>query len=177
MPLIVGASFTFVTVMLNPGRYALVVLLSVTVMIMLIVIPTSALDGVPVNAPVAVSKLAQDGWFTILNVSVSPTSTSPAVGVKLYGSSSFTDVAGVPLMVGLSFTFVTVISKAGNEVLAVLLSVTAITMPVVVPTSAFAGVPVNSPVLVSKLVQDGWFMILNVSVSPASTSPAVGVKL
>ena len=55
--------------------------------------------GVPVNAPVEVLKLAQDGLFSIENVSASP-SASAAVGVKLYGWPTTTELGGVPLIVG-----------------------------------------------------------------------------
>ena len=80
-------------------------------------------------------------------------------------------------MVGASFTFTTVRSNEGNEALASLVSVTVITISVVVPTSAFPGVPVKAPVAVSKLAQAGMLVMLNVSVSPTSISSAVGIKL
>lgn len=43
---------------------------SLTLIIMLLVVPISMLLGVPVSAPVLVLKLAQSGLFVILNVSV-----------------------------------------------------------------------------------------------------------
>ena len=94
----VGASLTLVTSRLKAGKEALR-LPSETVITILLVIPTSALVGVPVNAPVAVLKLAHDGLLLMLYTSVSA-STSPAVGVKLYGLSCATLADGVPLMVG-----------------------------------------------------------------------------
>jgi hypothetical protein len=45
-------------------------------------VPTWAEVGAPVNEPVEVLKLAQAGWFWILNVSVLPLG-SVVVGVKL----------------------------------------------------------------------------------------------
>ena len=80
-------------------------------------------------------------------------------------------------MVGVSLTFTTVRSKAGSDALARLMSVTVITIPAVVSTSALVGVPVSAPVFVLKDAQDGWLVMLNVNVSPTSTSLPVGVKL
>ena len=72
--------------------------------------------------------------------------------------------------------FVTVKSKAVRLVVTVS-SVTEITMLEVVPTSELVGVPVRAPVEVSKLAQLGLLVMLNVRLSPVSTSEAIGVKL
>ena len=71
---------------------------------------------------------------------------------------------------------VTVKSKAVRFVVTVS-SVTEMTMLEVMPTSKFVSVPVRAPVEVSKLAQLGLLVILNVRLSPASTSEVVGVKL
>ena len=60
----VGASLTFTTVRLNAGKLALNVP-SLTLITMPLVTPTLLLVGVPVNAPVAVLKLAQLGLLLI----------------------------------------------------------------------------------------------------------------
>src|SRR5262245_30173685 len=62
--------------------------------------------------------------------------------------------------------------KAASDALAVP-SLTLITMPVVVPTLAWPGVPVSRPVAVSNEAHAGRFVMLNVSVLP-SGSEAVG---
>ena len=68
-----------------------------------------------------------------------------------------------------------VMLKEGREAYA-FPSLTLIMTPLVVPMSALLGVPVSAPVLVLKLAQTGWLVMLNVRVSP-SASLAVGVKL
>ena len=84
VPLIVGgALFTLVTFRLKAGREALAPLLSVTLILIPVVVPTSPLPGVPFNLPVEVLKLAQPGLLVMLKLRVSPTSGSLAVGVKL----------------------------------------------------------------------------------------------
>ncbi|MNR13690.1 hypothetical protein D3C85_1301120 [compost metagenome] len=55
-------------------------------------------------------------------------------------------------------------------------SLTLIAMPVVVPTSALVGVPLNVPVSVSKLAHEGLLLMLNTNVSESS-SGTVGVKV
>src|SRR5215467_7600043 len=72
---------------------------SFTVITMFENVPTLEVEGVPVRAPVEVLKAAQAGLFCTLKVSVRPAGPL-AVGVKAYPCSSFTCVAGVPLMVG-----------------------------------------------------------------------------
>ena len=79
--LILGASLTLTTVMLNAGRLALRVP-SLTLITIPFDIPISALVGVPVNAPVAGSNVAHVGLLVILKVNVSP-AVSVAVGIKL----------------------------------------------------------------------------------------------
>ena len=56
-------------------------------------------------------------------------------------------------------------------------SLTLITTPVVVPTSALPGVPVNAPVTELKVAQVGWLVMLKLNVLPKSISDALGVKL
>ena len=65
------------------------------------------MSGVPVNAPVVVSKLAHEGVPVIEYVRVVSASTSAPVGVNEYATSSSTEVDGVPVMVGASLTFAT----------------------------------------------------------------------
>ena len=69
--------------MLKAAKLASASALSLTVITISEVAPTFLFSGEPVKAPVAVSKLAQLGWFTILNVAVSIASISLTVGVKL----------------------------------------------------------------------------------------------
>ena len=88
-----------VTVRLKAGSAALK-LPSLTLITMPEVVPTSLLPGVPVKAPVLVLKLAQLGLLLMLKLNVS-SSGSDAVGVKLYGASCDTVVAGEPLMLKL----------------------------------------------------------------------------
>ena len=78
------------------------------------------------------------------------------------------------LTVGATTAAFTVIANADNEADA-LPSLTLITMPEVVPTSAAAGVPLSCPVAALKLAQDGWLAIENVRGLPDG-SVVVGVK-
>ena len=82
VPLMVGASLVLVTVRLKAGR-AVVTVPSLTLITMLLVVPTLALVGVPLKRPVVVLKVAQLGRFTMLKAKVVPASGSDAVGVKL----------------------------------------------------------------------------------------------
>ena len=90
----VGASFTFVTVRAKMSD-ALKLPLSVAVTVTF-TLPTSPLSGVPLNVPVAASKLSHVGKApppsnAALNVSVSPASTSANVAAgttKLNAASS-----------------------------------------------------------------------------------------
>jgi len=85
-------------------------------------------------------------------------------------------LAGVALRltIGATTAACTVIANAGNDADA-LPSLTLITIPEVVPTSAAVGVPLSCPVAVLKLVQGGWLVIENVRVLPDGTV-VVGVK-
>ena len=139
-------------------------------------LPTSSFVGVPDKVPVEVSKLAQLGLLVIENVRLSPTSTSLAIGIKLYAESSSIEVAGVPEMLGASLVLFTVIVNASSAVL-VVPSETLIMTLAKLPTSSFVGEPDKVPVEVSKLAQLGLLLIANVRLSPTSTSLAVGVKL
>ena len=67
-----------------------------------VVVPTFAVPGVPLNRPVAESKLAQTGLPETLNVSESP-SASLAVGVNTYACPAVTVPAGAPLITGAVF--------------------------------------------------------------------------
>ena len=69
--MITGASLVLPTVILKAAKLACAPALSVTVITIPEVTFTSALNGVPVKAPVVVSKLAQLGAFTMLNAAVS----------------------------------------------------------------------------------------------------------
>ena len=62
----VGTSLVLVTVRLKLANEDDALLTSVTVITIAVVVPTSALTGVPVNAPVLVLKLAQLGLLVIL---------------------------------------------------------------------------------------------------------------
>ena len=68
----------------------------------------------------------------------------------------------------------TAMANAGSTALDVP-SLTLITMFEYVPTLAAAGVPLNRPVLVLKLAQEGLLLIENVSVLPLG-SVVVGMK-
>ena len=69
------------TVIVKAGSETAVPPLSATEIPMLAKLPTLVLAGVPLRAPVMVLNVAQEGWFWILKVSVSP-SASLAVGVN-----------------------------------------------------------------------------------------------
>ena len=69
--MITGASLILPTVILKAAKLTCALALSVTVITIPEVTPTSSLSGVPVKAPVVVSKLAQLGAFTMLNAAVS----------------------------------------------------------------------------------------------------------
>ena len=79
MDVIVGVSFTFVTVsvklcvstVLDPSVAVRTILWS----------PTSLFEGVPDKTPVVALKVNQSGFVDAANVSVSPTSTSEATNV------------------------------------------------------------------------------------------------
>ena len=66
------------------------------------------MSGVPVNAPVAVSKIAHSGVPVIEYIRVVFASASAPLGVNEYATSSLTVVDGVPVIVGASFSGVTV---------------------------------------------------------------------
>ena len=83
-------------------------------------------------------------------------------------------VAGVPEIVGGRFGCVTTIENTGRDADACP-SLTLIVMFEDVP--AAAGVPVSCPVLPLNVAQVGRFVMLNVSVVPASGSLAVGVNV
>ena len=63
----VGASFTSVTAMLKAGSAAVSVPSVTEITIPDVVLPTSALPGVPVKAPVAASKVAHAGFVLLGN--------------------------------------------------------------------------------------------------------------
>ena len=81
VPEITGAPFAgavLLTVIENAGNCA-VSLPSLTLIAMLLVVPTLLTVGVPCNRPVVVLNVAHDGRFVIANVNVLP-SGSLAVG-------------------------------------------------------------------------------------------------
>lgn len=97
VPLIVNDA-SAVTWMLNAGRAAEAEP-SLTLMTMLANVPTSELVGVPLSLPVLVLKVAQEGMFWMLKLSVAPDGPV-AVGVKEYSCWAVTCAPGVPLIVG-----------------------------------------------------------------------------
>ena len=80
----------------------------------------SAVVGVPESRPLVESKLAHEGRFWMEKTSALP-SGSLALGVKLYAAPAFTDVAGLPPIVGGPPTegCETVMVKAGSEAVCV----------------------------------------------------------
>ena len=79
----VGASLTLFTLILNEDKLAVAVP-SLTVITISLSVPTLLLSGVPVNAPVLVSKLAHEGFSVIEYTRVVSASTSAPVGVNEY---------------------------------------------------------------------------------------------
>ena len=168
---VVGVGFVAFTVTENADSEALPPLPSLTLMTMPEVVPASAAAGVPDSRPVDVLKLAHDGRFAMANVSVS-LSGSDAVGVKPYAAPEFTEVTGVPLIVGARFGAADTVSvNAGSDAPPPLPSLTLITMPACVP--AAVGVPESRQVLVEKLAQLGRLAMEKERASP-SASLAVG---
>jgi len=159
------------TWMLNAGKEA-DTCPSLTLTTMFENVPTLELDGVPLTVPVAMLKVAQEGRFWTLKLSVRPDGPL-AVGVKEYACPAVTEVAGVPLIVG--GTVLTWMLNAGNEADA-WPSLTLITMFEKVPTLELEGVPLRVPVDVLNAAQVGRFWTLKVSVEPDGPA-AVGVKL
>src|SRR5262245_60736681 len=72
---------------------------SLTVMTMLLYVPTSVPDGRPVKRPVCVSNVAHDGRLRILKLSASP-SASLAHGWYWYGTPAVAVAGGRPEMTG-----------------------------------------------------------------------------
>jgi hypothetical protein len=101
VPLITGGVLLAgarLTVMANAGRYA-VFTPSLTRILMLEYAPTCDACGMPLRRPVEVLKLAQPGLFATPKRKVWP-SGSEAVGRKEYCEPTYTDVAGVPEILG-----------------------------------------------------------------------------
>ena len=90
----VGASFVFVTSMLNEAKLV-VSEPSLTVMTMLLYVPTSPFAGVPVNAPVEELNDNQLGTVVPVSVTESLGSMSFVVTVYEYAMSSVADVTAV----------------------------------------------------------------------------------
>jgi hypothetical protein len=124
--LTVGATTATFTVIANADNEA-DALPSLTLITMPEVVPTFAAVGVPLSCPVALLKLAQEGWLVMEKVRVLPDG-SVVVGVKEYAVPTVTLVAGEPEIVGPETPAATVIAKAGSEALATP-SVTLMTMP------------------------------------------------
>ena len=82
VPLMVGGVFGILATVIEKAESEVVVIPSLTLIVILLVVPTSVLPGVPLIAPLVVLKLAQVGKLLTLKVRVSP-SASLAVGVKL----------------------------------------------------------------------------------------------
>ncbi|MEQ1559109.1 MAG: hypothetical protein ABL933_09270 [Methyloglobulus sp.] len=121
MPLITGARLGCVTVRLNAARRAMPPLPSLTLMPIALVMPTFAVVGVPVSAPVLILKLAQAGLLEILNVK-GFLSKSLAAGVKLYAFPTLIVVNGVPFITGIRFGCMTVRLNAARRAMPPLLS-------------------------------------------------------
>ena len=147
----------------NAGS-AVLTLPSLTEMTMPEVVPTFAEVGTPDNWPVLMLNDAQLGLLAIEKLSVS-LSGSLAVGRNEYVAPTFTDVAGVPVMVGARLgAACTVIENGASEAVA-LPSLTLMVMPDVVPTLADAGVPVSRPVVLLNVAHAGLFAMEYVSAS------------
>src|SRR5215472_9956926 len=131
----------------------------------------SAAAGVPLSCPFVESKLAQEGLLAMENVRLLADG-SLAVGAKEYVVPAVTLVPGVPEIVGPEAAEATAIAKAGSEALATP-SLTLITIPLSVPTSAAVGVPLSCPLAILKLAHEGLLLIENVKPLPAG-SLAVG---
>src|SRR5262245_5063864 len=113
---------------------------SLTLITMLLNVPTLAAAGVPCSCPVFALNVAHVGRFAIENVSGSE-SASAAVGWKLYATPCVAVVGGEPVIVGaLLAAALTVIENAASDALSEP-SLTLMTIPLVVPTFAAAGVP------------------------------------
>jgi hypothetical protein len=121
-----GATTAAFTVIANADNEA-DVLPSLTLIRMPEVVPASAAVGVPLNCPVAVLKLAQEGWLVTEKVRGLPDG-SVVVGVNEYAVPTVTLVFGEPEIVGPETPAAAVIANAGSEALATP-SVTLITMP------------------------------------------------
>src|SRR3970040_1517641 len=102
VPVIVGARFGgLLTAIANAASWALA-WPSLTLIAMLLNVPTSALVGVPCRRPVLDVNVAQVGRLVMLNVNVWPLG-SLAVGVNVYAVPTVAVVAGVPEMIGGTF--------------------------------------------------------------------------
>jgi hypothetical protein len=124
--LTVGATTAAFTVIANADNEA-DALPSLTLITTPEVVPTSAAAGVPLSCPLAVLKLAQEGWFVMEKVRALPDG-SVVVGVKVYAVPTVTLVFGEPEIVGPETPAATVMANAGNEALATP-SVALMTMP------------------------------------------------
>jgi hypothetical protein len=170
--LTVGLPAAALTVIANAGKAA-DALPSLTLIRMPEWVPTSAAAGVPLSCPVTVLKLAHEGGFAMENVRLLPDG-SLAVGVKEYAVPAVTLVPGVPEIVGPEAPDTTAIAKVGSEAVATP-SLTLITIPASVPTSAAAGVPLSCPLAMLKFAHEGRLLIENVRPLPAG-SLAVGAN-
>jgi hypothetical protein len=105
---IIGASFVLATVMTK--AWSAFTAPSLTRNVTLCV-PTCAFVGVPDNIRVVVLKVNHEGSTGAEYVNVLPASASVATIVYEYAASSFTVRTAVDVMIGLSFTGVTVTLK------------------------------------------------------------------
>jgi hypothetical protein len=119
--------------------------------------------------------VAHAGRFEIANVSVSP-SASAAVGRKANALPAFTEVDGVPLIVGARFGVLATVTANGASAVLILPSLTLMTMFEYVPTFVADGVPISWPVTLLNVAHIGRFWMLKPSVL-LSASAAVGRKL
>ena len=176
MPLIWGLAGA-VTEMLNAGSAAEEVP-SLALMMMLPYVPSWAVVGVPVSAPVEMLNAPQAGLFWMENDSVLPLG-SLAVGTNEYADPAVTLPGGDPEITGggevVDVPLETVMLKAGRAV-DPYRSEAEMTMPENVSTSLAVGVPLNWPVVVLKAAHPGLFVMEKRMVRRRGAD-AVGVKL
>jgi hypothetical protein len=176
VPLILGPAGA-VTEMLNAGSAAEDVP-SLAVMMMLPYIPSCAVVGVPVSAPVEILNAAQAGLFWTENDSALPLG-SLAVGTNEYADPAVTLPGGDPEITGGGDVAdpppETVMLKAGSDA-EPYRSWAEMTMPENVLTLFDAGVPLSSPVVVLNPAHRGLFVMEN-RTERFCGADAVGVKL
>ena len=112
-----GASFVFVTVMLNAVKFTSPISFD-AVIIIFASVPTLSFSGVPFNNPFTVLKVAQVGLFVILQEVISPLVVFVSAWNE-YVASSATVVAGVPLITGAFFAVIVVNERTTDPIVTV----------------------------------------------------------